>query len=537
MTGMTYGEWIKQSQPGKEELAAMEQQVDGFGYKPGISLLMTVSDPDEIWIKTTLDSVLGQVYPQLELCICDNGSERPHVSEALEEYANDDDRVKLCRMAEKKSRVEAWNEALSTASGEFVALLDQGDELAPDALFKVIELLQSDRAGVIYTDEDRIDVSGVRSHPIFKPYWSPDLLLSTGYIGRLCLMRRCLVEGVGGFRRGFEGVEEHDLRLRVSEKTGRVRHLPEVLYHRRWLPGHDEASGDDSRASVRAIEDALARREADAAVEPGLVEGTVRVVRRFEKQPRASVIVFNTEGTDEVPLVEELKRQTSYPVHEVIVAGVGREDPSPHRVNHPFPARALNTAAGEAGGGILVFLDGRAQITDPDWLTEMVSQVRRPEAGAVGCKVVNPSGGLRHGGSHVEMNRLTGASEDPVGEAGNLLPLVNHPFNFSAASAECMAIRRTLFERVGGFDDEHLPTAFYDLDLSFRLRERGLLNVYTPHATMVCRGNRPLPGEDEVEYMWERWWEKLVQALYYQRSPLHAAPHAPEREVLAAIPS
>lgn len=533
-----YKDWITPSQPDEAELAAMEQQVDSLEYLPRISLVMVVSDPDEIWIKSTVDSALGQVYPHLELCICDDGSGRPHVPEALEEYAREDERVKLRRLPERKTRSEAYNAALSMATGEYIALLYQGDELAPEALFKVVESLQSNQADVIYTDEDHVDVSGVRSDPIFKPYWSPDLLLSTGYIGRLCVVRKSLLDEAGDFRDNFEGGEEHDLLLRLSEKTGRIRHLPEVLYHHRRLPGEEAAPGEGSRASARAVEDALARREVEGSVEPGPVEGSLRVVRSHERLPRASVIVFAAEGMTDVSLAAEIERQTSYPIREVIVAGIGREEhPSAGRLSHPFPARALNMAAAESEGGILVFIDARAEITDPEWLTEMSSQARRPEAGAVGCRLLNPSGGLRHGGSHVEMNRLTGSQEEPAGEAGNLLPLVDHPFNFPAASAECMVLRRGLFERMGGFDDENLPTAFYDLDLSFRLRERGLLNVYTPYASVICRGNRPLPGEDEVEYMWERWWEKLVQALYYQLPPLHPATGAPERETLAAIPS
>jgi GT2 family glycosyltransferase len=135
------------------------------------------------------------------------------------------------------------------------------------------------------------------------------------------------------------------------------------------------------------------------------------------------------------------------------------------------------------------------------------------------------------------MSRLTGNPEEPVSEVGHYLPLVDHTFNFGAASAECMMVRKARFERVEGFDDANLPTAFYDLDLSFRLRKIGLFNVYTPYAEVIRGSIRTIPGREEIEYMWNRWWGRLVQALYYQRSPLHPKYHGLDRAALSVLPS
>jgi GT2 family glycosyltransferase len=215
------------------------------------------------------------------------------------------------------------------------------------------------------------------------------------------------------------------------------------------------------------------------------------------------------------------------------VARLGNiEEPSVDRVAYPFPARLLNLAAEKAEGEYLMFLDARARITDSEWLQEMLRQARRREVGTVGCKVLNADGSLRHGGSVVEMSRLTGSPEEDVSEGGRYLPLVDYAFNFGAAPSECMAVRRALFESVGGFDDANLPTAFYDLDLSFRLREIGLTSVYTPYARVVCEGDRVEPNESELRYMWNRWWEKLVQSSYYQRL-LFPARHGFEEEALS----
>jgi glycosyltransferase involved in cell wall biosynthesis len=536
LTESDYRRWISLTGTGGQGLGAMRRQVVGLEYLPLVSLALVVSDHDEVWIKSTLDSVLKQVYPRLELCVCDNGSVRPHVPEVLGDYATADERVKVRRLPGKESWAGAYNEALSIATGEFVALIEAGDEISPEALFRMVEILQHVSADVIYTDEDRLDVGGRRSDPVFKPYWSPDLLLSTAYVGRLCAVRRSVLQTVGPFREGYEGAEEHDLALRLSERTDRIRHLPEVLYHRRRLLETPDETRE--RPSRRVIQDALARREVDAAVEPGLVDGSFRVVRLVAGRPGVSVIVHAPEGWTDFSIVDRLEQQTDYPIHRIIEARVGRlEHPSAARVSHPFPTRALNLAAGEAGGEYLAFVDARAQMKSPGWLREMLSQAQRPEVGVVGCKLLDPSGVLRHGGSQIGMSRLTGDPEEPVSEGGNYLPLTDHAFNFGAASARCMMVRRAAFEGVGGFDGANLPNGLYDLDLSFRLRESGLLNVYTPHAQVVCDDAGNMPYTEEIKYVWSRWWAELVRMLHYRKSPLHPAHHGLEKEALFVLPS
>ncbi|HEX2728793.1 MAG TPA: glycosyltransferase, partial [Rubrobacteraceae bacterium] len=406
-----------------------------------------------------------------------------------------------------------------------------------DTLFRVAEFLQRVRADVVYTDEDSVNLSGVRQAPAFKPYWSPEMLLSVPYIGRLCAIRRELLEASEGFRRGFEGAEEHDLLLRVSERAERIRHLPGVLYHRRSLP--DQTRPGDVRGekpSRAAVEDAMSRRGEDAVVEPGLIKGSLRVKRRIAGQPKVSVIVRLPDEAGEVSLTRQLERSASYPIHQLITSGSGPSiNPSVDHIEHPFPARALNLAAERSEGEYLVFLDGRASLSSPDWLTELLSHAQRREVGAVGCKMRNPDGTMRHGGSVVAARWLADRLEAPVLAGEKYLPLVDYTFDFAAASAECMMIRRQVFEDAGGFDDENLPTAFYDLDLSFRLREGGLRNVYTPYAMLSCRGQEPKPGEAELSHMWKRWWEPLARMLFYRQSPLHIRHRGLDDETFAAL--
>jgi GT2 family glycosyltransferase len=534
-----YEGWVRRSRATAGELAAMARQAAGFAYLPRFSLVLAVSDADEVWIKSTLDSCLGQAYPHLEICVCDNGSARPHVPEVLEDYAEADPRVRVRRLPEKGSRAAAYAAGVSMAEGEYVALLGEGDQVAPETLFRAAESLQESPADVVYTDEDRIDVGGRRSDPVFKPYWSPDLLLSEPYVGRLCVIRKSLIEAAGGVREGFEGAEEHDLVLRLSERTDLIRHLPWVLYSRRSLPGEAGPSGD---GSSRAVREALARRGEAAEVE--LRGGSLRVVRRPSGDPKVGVILRVPKGMTDVVLPDGLEQGTSHPIAGVTVAGVdgAARAPFAERVEHPFPARALNLAAEASVGEYLAFMDARTRLTTPGWLSELLAQAQRGGVGLVGCRLENPDGGLRHGGSFAELGRLVGYPDEPEFGGTGGPPLVEGPFNFAVASAECMVVSRAAFEEVGGFDDGNLPTAFYDLDLSLRLRERGRINVYTPHVSVVCDNPgdgavATLPGEGEIEYMWRRWWPELVRLLYYRFSPLHATRHGRDEQTLALLPS
>ena len=527
-----YRAWISRTETSTKELAAMGRQAAGLGYSPRISLLLVIDDADEVWIKSSVDSISRQVYPHLEICICDNGSERQHVGNVLEDYAATDERIRLSRLLEKESWAGAHNVAFAMATGEFVALLEQGDELAPEGLFKVVEFLQSVSADVVYTDEDQIDVSGRRFDPVFKPYWSPDLLLSTAYIGRLCVMRRDILETLEMFREDRAGAEEHDLTLRLSEKSDRIFHLPEVVYHRRRLHGPGESR---SQATSLAIEDALSRRGEDATVEPA--NGSCRVIRRVGGTPEVSVVVHAPEVWTDWSLVDRLVCETAYPIRRIAEARLDRTgNTAAARMSHPLPARTLNLAASEGGGEYLAFIDARARIADSNWLAEMLGHAQRQGVGAVGCKVLDPSGGLRHGGSLVDTSRLTGDPREGVTESNDYLPLTDRPFNFGATSAECMMVRRATFEEAGGFDDTNLPNAFYDLDLSFRFRENGLLNVYTPYTDVVCKGSHRLPYIEEIEYMWHRWWEMVVQVLHYRLSPPHPAHHEFDKRALLLLP-
>ena len=525
MNTAAYNNWVFQTEPDAERLSFKREMLGTFAYLPEISVLMVTSDPDEVWIKRSISSVLEQIYPHFELCVYDNASSRPHVAESLAEFAASQECVKTSHLKESTSWAEAYNRALSLATGEFVVLMEVGDELSPDAMFSVVDFLQSVEADVVYADEDSVDISDRRSDPVFKPYWSPDLLVYTPYIGRPCVIRRGLVERSGRFREGFEGAEEYELMLRLSEETERIRHLPRILYHRRTYGGEPAKSGEDRRSQRRAAEDALRlqRRLEETSVDvvgPYSASGAPRWDRSVSDQPSVSVVAFvqdeRTAGN-----VEDLATRSSYSVHEILVTGPGDPTPREKLSDDASPAEMVNLAAGRATGEYLLFLRNYEGAGSPGWISELLLQAQRAETGAVGGKVLNSDGTWSAGG-YPNLSGLTGESTNmSIREIQvPFLPIVDYPFNPCAVPLECMMVRRSTFEEIGGFD-ESLPTV-YDLDFSFRLVERGLLNVYVPEVSVFAAGASPPPDEEEIAYMWRRWWAMLARELYYRESPLDA---------------
>lgn len=536
MQDESYSSWIARTEPTDVERSLMEGLSATLWDPPCISVLLVVSDLDEIWTKKSVSSVLDGVYPHVELCVCDNGSSRPHVWEALEGFAASDERVKIHRLQTPAGFAGAHNEALSLATGRFVTVLGDGDELAPEALFGMVELLGDPEADGVFGDEDSVDISDRRSDPVFKPYWSPDLLLSTDYVGRPCVIRKSIVEDLGGFAGGLEGAEEHDLLLRIAEKTERISHLPRILYHRRVYEREQANEEPETRGELRlAVAGALARRGVAAAVAEGPAPGTVRVVRNLSGRPKVSVVALVTV-TSFADRLGDLERRSSYPVHEVIPVGVGTA--SEEGAIGVSPARSANLAAGRTTGEYLLFVRDYGETPSEGWIARLLEQAQRSEVGVVGGRVLDGARRTRSAGSFLDLSKLTGSVPGALTrEPSRFLPVVDYPFNPLAASVRCMMIRRSTFESADGFDDEKLPTDLYDLDLSFRLGERGLLGVYVPDAPVVSEmGDRfLLPEAAEVEYVWERWWSVLVRALQYKGSPLYASPGDLGDDVLSLL--
>ena len=518
----------------------LRDEASNLGYAPLVSVLLPVFDPEREWLERGLDSVVSQVYPHWELCVCGDPTEE-HAREVLERYEGLDERIKVTHLEGNSSVSGLLNAALSLALGEFVCTLEGGDELAPDALFEMVKVLQEHpQAGLIYSDMDEIDEEGNRTNPYFKPGWSPDLLLSTNYISHLSVYKRSLVEEMGGFRDGFDGCEEYDLVLRATERTDEFHHVPKVLYHRR---ASLSASAGDDKSPVRdgtrrALSEALERRGLEGSVDEGFLPDRFRVRLKIKGEPQVSILIPTRDNVSFLRrCLESVERLTTYRNYELLIVDNNSRDPAtleyfasiPHRVvpfREPFNySRINNFAVSQAAGEYVLLLNDDTEVISGGWLEAMLEHAQRPEVGAVGARLLYPDGRIQHAGvilgvgSHwepgVAMHSHQFYASDSPGYAG--VPMTTT--NYSAVTAACMLLRKSLFDEVGGLDEENLRVQFNDVDLCLRLRERGYYVVYVPYAELyhhesVSRGYWNLDRSENI-YMRERWSGVMDRDPYY----------------------
>lgn len=509
-----YQRWLQAHTPTERDLDQMRQAARRLSYQPLISIIMPVYNPDPTWLREAIESVRAQVYERWELCIADDGSTRPGVREVLEEFAGSDGRIRVTYLERNEGISAASNAALSLARGEFAGFLDHDDELKPEALFEVVKALNEDRAlDVLYTDEDKRAPDGRLVEPFFKPDWSPDLLMSVNYIAHFSLLRRSLVEEVGGFRQGYEGSQDYDLILRVTELTDRVAHIAKPLYTWRKVPGSTAASLDAKkfayRAGKRALQDALRRRGIRGEVREGLHRGYYRVKYEIKGRPKVSIIIPTRDRVEMLRrCIGSIESRSTYRHYEIIVVDNDSRDPETLEylaglrgrvIRYPYEfnySKIVNLAAREAQGDALLFLNNDTEVISPGWIEAMLEQGQRPEVAAVGARLFYPDGRIQHEGIILGLGGGSAGNVDHAGYFG----LGETVHNCSAVTGACMLTRSSVFWELGGFD-EGLRVAFNDVDYCLRARQRGYLVVYTPFANLyhyesATRG-RLHPQEDE----------------------------------------
>ncbi|NJO79382.1 MAG: glycosyltransferase family 2 protein [Cyanobacteria bacterium RM1_2_2] len=524
----------------------MREAALSLAYQPLISILMPVYNPPESFLRAAIESVLDQVYLRWELCITDDVSD-VNTHTILNEYANRDPRIKVVFRSENGQIAAASNSALDQATGEFIALLDHDDVLAPEALYEVASLLNHHPdADMIYSDEDKLDSQGQRIHPFFKPDWCPDSFLSRMYTCHLGVYRRRIVNQIGGFRLGYEGSQDYDLVLRLTEQTERIFHIPKVLYHWRShansMAGLFSAKPYADAAAQRALTEACQRRqEPIERIETHPDRPGVYVLRYTitEYKPVSIIIPTRNLGTVLDRCLHSLFTKTTYPNYEVILIDNGSneidtlsiiaqwEQKEPERLkcyslDIPFNYSQINNlAVTEASGNYLLFLNNDVEIIAPDWIEAMVEQAQRPSIGAVGGLLFYPDDTVQHAGVVLGVGGVAGHSHRyfPSDDWGYVSQLISVN-NYSAVTAACMMCRRSVFEQVGGFD-ETLAVAFNDVDLCLKMQQVGCRNVCLPHVQLYHHESRSRGLEDtpekrhrfqqEQDILQQRWGEQLQQ--------------------------
>ena len=549
--GFGYRRWAKRyDRLSEEDLREIDEATGRLTYRPRISVLMPVYNTDQRWLKAAIQSVRDQLYPNWELCIADDASSDAKVGRILRQLQATDPRIKVVFRGVNGHISAASNTALELATGEFIALADHDDVLPKHALLAVVhELNRHPDADIVYSDEDRIDASGRRYDPYFKPDFNVELFRGQNFVSHLGVYRTDLVRQVGGFREGFEGSQDYDLAWRIVEQSDatRIRHIPHVLYHWRAIEG-SAALGTREKvyahgAARRAVEEHIARTGVQATCEPAPNASYHQRVRYALPQPPPHVTII-IPTRDRVDLlsrcVNSVTGRSTYPAYDVVIVDNGSTEAatcayfdrlradarvSVLRVDEPFNfSRLNNRAAAAARGDVLCFLNNDTEVISADWLEEMVSLACQDDVGAVGAMLYYPDNRIQHAGVILGLGGVASHAFKGLDRtAGGDHARAALAQAMSAVTAACLVIRKSVFVDAGGFD-ETLAIAYNDVDLCLRLGARGVRNVWTPFAELyhhesVSRGDDgqiERPGfQEESRLMYERWGERLQADPYF----------------------
>ncbi|MDQ6626441.1 MAG: glycosyltransferase, partial [Verrucomicrobiota bacterium] len=535
-----YPQWIAEHEP---TAAAIEQQRRAAAAMAGpkISLLIPTYNTPVQFLDELFVSLTEQTYRNFEFCVVDGGSDNVDTIARLKTWAQKEQRLRVEFLPQNLGIAENTNRALATATGEFVALVDHDDLLAPFALYEVARaIVAQPTTDIVYSDEDRWSEAGQRHSPFFKPEWSPELLYSCMYLGHLTVYRRSLLEKIGGFRKEFDLSQDYDLALRATEQARQIRHLPHVLYHWREHASSGSTGGkpDARKTNLAALADAMRRRGLPADV---LEYPTANRVRMKSATPRAVSIIIPTDSAQRArELLTAIPRLTDHPKLEVIVVTNSRlanslkalvlNKPQLRLLPYDKPfnfSDKCNAGADAASGDRLIFYNDDVMPRDANWVQETIEPLENPDVGAVSPKLLYETGKIQHAGLVTGVRGLIGtAFHQQPADSTIHVNFAQSMRNVSALSGACLAVRKDDFLRVGGFDAVNTPVSHSDIDLCFKLREAGLRCVYTPFATLLHTGHVSLVDEEKKPevaaqrdkssiYLLKRWGGAVTHDPYY----------------------
>lgn len=468
---------------------------------PLFSIVTPTFNTSPQWFAEAAASILDQTFTDWEWCIVDDGSTDRETRKLLEKLSNVSARLKI-RLGENKGIAAATNAALDMAAGQYVCFLDHDDLLDPAALqFYAKEVKRG--CDAIYSDEDKLDdKSGRLTEPFYKPEWSPEYFRGAMYVGHFLCVRAELAKRVR-FDSQYDGVQDFEFMLRVSETGAKICHVGELLYHWRKTPGsiaeRSDAKPHITELQARAVNAHLARLGLPATAKPGPLPHRLQIIPTPRPDyPLVSIIIPTKDSPAMLErCLQSIRKFTSYPRFEIVIVDNGTtdrdalriiEEHATRRVDLPDPfnfSRANNLAARAAQGDFLVFLNNDTEIITADWLEHLLYYADQPDVGASGALLVYADRTVQHAGVALGMrgtadHLMRGFPPDADGYAGSLACARE----VSAVTAACMMMRKSLFEQIGGFN-EHFFTAYQDVDLCMRLRARGLRIVFTPRTVVV----------------------------------------------------
>lgn len=513
---------------------------DSLNY-PKVSIVVSLYKTPIRSLQLMLDSVRSQTYKNWELCMVDDGSCDPVINQTLQRISASDQRVKVLIEKKNSGISNASNKALKLVSGEYIAFLDHDDTLEPNALQRCVEAFLSTKADAVYTDQDTVSDNGENVWTFYKPAWSPEYLRHVMYIGHLLVVRAELVRKLNGFDSQFDGVQDFEFMLRLSDLTNKIEHIPEVLYHWHAISGSIAASPDAkeniSDLQVNAVQSFLNRNSRPAkAYKHSTLSHRCRIEPQIKNYPKVSIVIPSKDQAQVIKTcLDSIYRKTTYPCFEVIVVDSGTTQPEALKVLASHPLRivhlkapfnfsaACNLGAQSASGEIIVFLNNDTEVINENWLEHMVFHLNSPDVGAVGPLLLYPNGKIQHAGvvlgargtaDHVARN----FPADSDGYAGS----VSCPREVSAVTGACLAMQKRIFFEVGKFS-EFYGTHYQDVDLCLKIRSRGMRCIYTPEAQLyhhesISRGHDRYDFLDRLLFI-DSWRQMLNKPdPYYPKS-------------------
>lgn len=548
-----YGPWYESKRPTAQELD--QQRNRKFKYEPVFSIAVPAYKTPIPFLKQMVDSVRHQTYANWELCIVNASPEEMEMHQVLDEYVKMDKRIRVKDLKDNLGIAENTNEALAMGTGEFVGLLDHDDLLAPQALYRMVEAMNSGKyqgnVDVLYSDEDKVTMDlSEHFQPHFKPDFNLDLLRSNNYITHFFVARTSLVKEVGGFRREYDGAQDYDFIFRCVEKAENICHIPEILYH--WRT-HKASTADNPaskmyafEAGKRAIEGNLKRTRTNGIVDHTKDYGFYQVKYPISGEPLVSVIIPNKDQKESLEkCLNSVFEKTTYKNYEIIIVENNSTEQDTFEYYKELEKRenvkiivwekgfnysAINNfGVKEAKGEYLLFLNNDVEVINPEWMEEMLGNCQREEVGIVGAKLYYPDDTIQHAGVIIGIGGIAGHAflNTPRSRTG-YLHKASLQMNLSAVTAACMMMKKKAFDQMEGFE-EKLQVAFNDVDLCLRTVQAGYLIVYNPRVELYHYESKSRGTEDneekirrfqgEIEFMRTRWIDILKEGdPYYNKN-------------------
>ena len=508
----------------RAELAG--QTADSCGL-PTISILTPLYNTPEPYLREFLDSFVDQTAPNGQLCLADaSDAEHDAVKRIVEEYRAKNQRIVYKRI-ENKGIAANTNAAASLATGDYLALADHDDILAPHAMYTmgkaILQLRErGEPDGFLYSDEALFSKSIQR--PIvahFKPDYAPDYLLCCNYICHLAVFQKALWDAVGGERPECDGSQDHDLFLRLIEQVGGAAHVPQVLYywrvHAGSTSGGTEAKPYVAAAAKKALADHLARTGRTGTVEDGLFPSTYRVKWDIEGDPKVSILIPNKDHTDDLEkCLQSIWKKTTWDNYEIIVIENNSTDPATFAYYEKakqrydglkvvtYPERGFNFSGinnfgrKAAAGDYLLLLNNDVEVRNGDWLTELLRQCAHKGGAAIcGAMLYYPDETLQHAGVITGLGGYAGHSHKykQKGGSGYLFRIATVQ-DFSAVTGACLLVKASVYDEVGGLD-EQFAVAFNDVDFCLRVRDAGYRIAWTPYAELTHYESKSRGGDEK----------------------------------------